>query len=460
MLSQQSLYKILNIEISPKSAEILIYAEQQTERLSYVCEFIFKHVLKLNFRLYTQLNDFENQKGLKLNYSSKFIPQAFQIIPNGLLEQKGILEQRPIPDLKNNILYFYPTESLHTYFKDCLHFDIFSSIFYLISRYEEWQHYTPDAHGRFEVEQSSLFKNSFHLKPLVEIWILELKTELQKLFPDFVFPETQFQVLSTIDVDNLYAFKSKGILRTLGAGIKDILKGDLTNLSQRIRVLTGKLPDPFDIYESVSDFCFEKKIPLIYFFLFKTGDTHNRTVDPDSGAFKNVFSSIRSNHAHIAIHPSYNASIKNELLEKELTELTKQSGQVIGLSRQHYLRFDIRTTPNNLLKHGIFSDFTMGYASQAGFRAGTSHPFHYYDFNSEKRTELLFVPFCVMDGAYTIYKNASPKTAYKQMLALAQEVKKVNGLFITVFHERSFSDHLYPGFGTLYKKLHTQIKAL
>jgi hypothetical protein len=106
MLSQQSLYKILNIEISPKSAEILIYAEQQTERLSYVCEFIFKHVLKLNFRLYTQLNDFENQKGLKLNYSSKFIPQAFQIIPNGLLEQKGILEQRPIPDLKNNILYF------------------------------------------------------------------------------------------------------------------------------------------------------------------------------------------------------------------------------------------------------------------------------------------------------------------------------------------------------------------
>jgi len=460
MLSQQSLYKILNLEISPKSPVILIYTDQQTERLLYVCEFIFKHVLKLNFQLHTQSNEFENQKGLKLNYSSKVIPEAFQIIPHGLLQQQGVSEQKPLAILKNKNLYFYETEGLNTELKDCLHFDIFSSVFYLISRYEEWQHFTPDAHGRFEVEQSSLFNNSFHLKPLVEIWIRELKTELHKLFPDFVFPETQFQVLSTIDVDNLYAFKSKGILRTLGAGIKDVLKGDLSNLSQRIRVLTGKLPDPFDIYESVSDFCFEKKIPLIYFFLFKTGDTHNRTVDPDSGAFKNVFSSIHSNHAHIAIHPSYNASLKNELLEKEVTELTKQSGQVIGLSRQHYLRFDIRSTPNNLLKQGIFADFTMGYASQAGFRAGTSHPFYYYDFNAEKRTELLFVPFCVMDGVYTVYKNTQAEVAYHHMLKLAQELKAINGIFISVFHERSFSDHLYPGFGTLYKKLHTQLKAL
>ena len=46
------------------------------------------------------------------------------------------------------------------------------------------------------------------------------------------------------------------------------------------------------------------------------------------------------------------------------------------------------------------------------------------------------------------------------MLEMAKEVKNVNGLFITVFHERSFSDHLYQGFGTLYKNLYSSIKEL
>lgn len=102
----------------------------------------------------------------------------------------------------------------------------------------------------------------------------------------------------------------------------------------------------------------------------------------------------------------------------------------------------------------------MGFASYPGFRAGTSRPFHYYDFAKEASTELLFVPFCAMDGAYTVYDLADPDAALNSMLHLAKEVKKVNGLFITVFHERTFFDHLYMGFGTLYKKLHSRVKEL
>ena len=175
---------------------------------------------------------------------------------------------------------------------------------------------------------------------------------------------------------------------------------------------------------------------------------------------KYLSKTLKQNFAFFGLHPSYNAGYNKHLLEQEIKELETQSGEKIALSRQHYLRFDIRTTPNNLLEQGIFADFTMGYASQAGLRAGTSHPFYYFDFNSEKRSDLLFVPFCVMDGAYTIYKNTETEEAFKQMMDLAQEIKKVNGIFISVFHERSFSDHLYSGFGTLYKKLHAQLKEL
>lgn len=102
----------------------------------------------------------------------------------------------------------------------------------------------------------------------------------------------------------------------------------------------------------------------------------------------------------------------------------------------------------------------MGFASTAGFRAGTSHPFFYYDFNEEAGGSLLMVPFCAMDGAYTVYGKTGPGQAQQELLELARETARVNGFFISVFHERSFSDHLYPGFGTLYKNLHLQLKEL
>jgi hypothetical protein len=101
----------------------------------------------------------------------------------------------------------------------------------------------------------------------------------------------------------------------------------------------------------------------------------------------------------------------------------------------------------------VKADFSMGFASGAGFRAGTTQPFYFYDFKKEEGTEFLFVPFCAMDGAYFVYNNVSAETAFKELLSLKNEVRKVNGIFLSVFHERTFAEHLYPGFGEMYKKL-------
>ena len=460
MLKQSALKTLLQLDVPENATSILIYVEQISPRLNYVCEFIFKHVLKLNYTITSIKAEFLASSSVKLNYSHEIIPEVLQILPQGLVYETGISEKKPEPIFQNDCLYFYPAPLNPQETSSLFHFDLFSSIFYLISRYEEWQSFKPDSHQRFEVEQSCLYQNSFHLKPLIEQWLIEFQEAFLNLYPTFVFPTKHFQVLSTIDVDNLYAYKSKGLLRTIGAGMKDILKGDFFNLKERIAVVFNKKKDPFDIYEEVSDFCFENKIPLIYFFLFRTGDHFNRTVNPKSKAFKNVFQTLKANKAIIAVHPSYEAAYQERFLREELTQLSQQVNEPITNSRQHYLRFDIKSTPKHLLKNGIQCDFTMGYASQPGFRAGTSHPFYYYDFDAEKTSELLFVPFCMMDGAYTVYSSRNSKEALDDMLKMAKDIKKVNGYYISVFHERSFSNHLYPGFGTLYKKLHTMLKAL
>jgi hypothetical protein len=168
---------------------------------------------------------------------------------------------------------------------------------------------------------------------------------------------------------------------------------------------------------------------------------------------------LKSRGSAIGIHPSYHSSDDEKIMIDEIDHLSEVLDKKVNISRQHYLRMDIKKTPQWLISKGISYDFTMGYAATPGFRAGTSFPFYYYDFNNEKSTDLLFVPFCAMDGAYTIYEKDAPDKAYIALTDLAREIKKVNGYFITVFHERTFSDHLYRGYGTLYKKLYSEVKA-
>ena len=56
------------------------------------------------------------------------------------------------------------------------------------------------------------------------------------------------------------------------------------------------------------------------------------------------------------------------------------------------------------------------------------------------------------------YKN--PKRCKTCNSAIDYFVKKVNGFFITVFHERTFSNQLYPGYDQVYNNLFQKVNAL
>jgi hypothetical protein len=458
MLNRQALHTLLHLELSAPAPVVIIYSPQLTERLDYTCGFIFGHVLKVNYQLTSSLEEFEHSPHFKINYSAREMLQPVQIIPHSLLFEKGTSSTIPPPVITEGKFRLFASPPVSD--PRTLDFDLFSAVFYFISRYEEWQDFERDQHGRFEAKASLLFRQGLHLKPLVDEWIMELAELLQRNYAELQWPPLGFRVISTLDVDNLFAYRCKGLVRSLGAGLKDLMKADLYSFRERLKVLSGKASDPFDIYDEVSEFCASQQIPLFYFFLFRSGTRYDRTVSPTSGAFKKVLARVKHKKAWAGLHPSYDSSVNPALLQKEVRDFSAELQEPVILSRQHYLRFDIRSTPNQLLSNGILADFTMGFASSPGFRAGTSRPFFYYDFLAEKKTGLLFVPFCVMDGAYTVYGQTGADEAYRSMLQLAQEVKKTKGLFISVFHERTFFHHLYPGFNPLYKKLHLRLKDL
>ncbi|MCE3258902.1 MAG: uncharacterized protein K0S12_543 [Bacteroidetes bacterium] len=451
MISKQGIHELFNLDVNENSPGVIIFSEQVTPRLHYVCSFIFGHVMNVKWVITSDKQEFQSSSFFKINYSVHLIEEVFQIVPAALLFESSVTSEKLEVLKKNGLVYFYAKNAGPDF-----HFDIFSAVFFLISRYEEWQDHQKDQHGRFELKESFLFKLDFHLKPVADIWIGELKKALAAFYPQLIFPVKEFSVVATLDVDNLFAYKSKGFLRTVGAALKDLVKLDLANLKRRIGVVLGGKKDPFDIYESFSKFCYGHNIPVLWFFLFRSGTRHDRTVNPSSTAFDAVLSSIKNNHGIAGLHPSYDSSADLQQMRSEVHSFSQKLGEPVTITRQHYLRFDIRSTPAQLQANGIYADFTMGFASGPGFRAGTSFPFHYYDFSEEITRELLFVPFSAMDGAYTVYNKITPQEALRSLKELKDEIQKVGGPFVTVFHERTFAEFLHPGFAEIYKTLLTK----
>jgi hypothetical protein len=143
-------------------------------------------------------------------------------------------------------------------------------------------------------------------------------------------------------------------------------------------------------------------------------------------------------------------------IEKKRLELIINTP--ITKSRQHYLRLNFPETYQNLVDLEIFEDYTMGYAQHFGFRASTCTPFYFYDIEYEIQTPLKLIPFAVMDVTLKDYLKYSNKKSFATIMQLADQVKKVNGTFITLNHNETFNKFgRFRGWKLMYEKT---IKAL
>jgi hypothetical protein len=148
-----------------------------------------------------------------------------------------------------------------------------------------------------------------------------------------------------------------------------------------------------------------------------------------------------ADYVQVGIHPSWASSKDSSKLPKEIKRLEIITNREITRSRQHFLKLDLPTTYRRLIDLGIREDYTMGYASQVGFRAGTSLPFYFYDLDMETQTQLLIHPFAVMDGTLNEYMELPVDDAQYLVKELMDRVKKVNGTFISLWHNETVSDN-------------------
>lgn len=427
---------------------LLIYIPKITPRVRYIFKFIFQDVLKISFQFCTDEKQFIEYNLAKFSYSNHAIGDELFFAARALLFETGLKDQDLHPFDFRGIKVFYATNKT-----SALPFDPFAAAFFLVSRYEEYLPAIRDQHDRFEATESLAYQQNFLGKPVVDIWAKEIKSILLAKFPELSFGEKSYNYLSTIDIDNAYAIKEKGFVRASAGLAQSFFKGNLAETWMRLKVLMRLEKDPYDTYDLQLGIQKKYNLKPLYFFLFAEYSKYDKNVPVYNQVFHHLIKSI-SDTAEVGIHPSYASNKDRSKLETEIKRLSKVINRDITFSRQHFLKLRLPETYKNLLDFDINEDYTMGYASKIGFRAGTCTPFYFYDLDLEIETKLKVHPFQVMDATLCNYMKIQPEECLKFVKPIIDEIKAVNGTFVTLWHNESLSNNWpWKGWRNVYEEI-------
>lgn len=427
---------------------IFFYSHIITNRLRYIVNHIFGNFMGVPYRISSDKDEFIQYQGAKINYSNVQFDNELFFYASPLLFERGIKQQHlKVESYEGTNIFFINKNNSD------IPFDPFAAAFYLLSRYEEYLPTQLDHHGRFPAEQSLAYKNGFLHKPVVDIWIKILEKVLKNRFPDLVFHDRKYKFIPTYDIDIAYAYQNKGIVRTLGCYIADMYRFRWAEIRRRTQVLLGMQQDPYDTYAWQIEQKRKYKVSPIYFFLIGQYGQYDKNITIENNDYQRLIRET-GDWCEVGIHPSYQSNIDEGLLAEEVENLSLLLRKEIRKSRQHYIKLTIPQTYQRLLAIDITQDYSMGYPSQVGFRAGTSSSFYFYDITLEMPTRLKVFPFAVMDVTLRDYLRLSPEQASAQLRQIVDEVRAVNGLFISIWHNSSLGEtHGWEGWRAVYNDL-------
>ena len=429
--------------------KMLILVPKVTGRVMYVFDLLFRQLLGLEFELTTNEEQFKTFEGPKLHYGLQ------RIGDEPFVKSDEVLFERHIHEQSFRTVEFEGTVAPYAVYGNgnLMPFDVFAASFFLVSRYEEYLSQVHDQYGRFKAESTWMFENGMLQKPLVNFWALALGRRLQTVYPDLPVKKPKFTFVPTYDIDAAWAYKHKGVYRTIGGFFKDLAEGDRERLTERHQVLRGKRKDPFDSFDFQFELQKEFKLKPIYFILCGEYDTNDKNISIRKPAFQALIKRL-GDYADVGIHPSFSSYLKTNKLRQEIANLSEVLHRPLTKSRQHFLRMNLPRSYQKLIELDISDDYTMGFASQAGFRAGIADTFRFYDLENDMVTNLRVHPFALMDGTMLDYLNLDVEASLTLAKQLVDEVKAVGGTFIYLTHNETLGgEQRWVGWPEMYRQL-------
>ncbi len=415
---------------------VCVYSAFDTPRLRYALEVIFRHIMHTDYRLTCLREEFYSYEGPRIYYGG-LPPDSRELCipPVRLLQERHVAPQVVEVFQEHGLPAFFGLRCAGAGYS----FDLFSLVFYLLSRYEEYLPGMRDRHGRFEARGSLAFRGGFLQLPLINYWVRHLAERMEDRFHGFRASLPPFRFQPTFDVDQAWAYRYKPWWQSWGGILRDLSAGDAQALSMRRKVLAGVLEDPFFTFADIEEWHRRPGANPVFFFHLGDYGRFDKNISFRHPMLRELIRRLAGAHA-VGLHPSWRAAEDSARLQEEMRRFREITGEAPLRSRQHYLRLDLPHTYRQLLGAGIYEDYTMGYADMPGFRASIAGSFPWYDLKAEKTTALFIHPFALMDVSLKQYLKLGPEEGLHTALDLLRNVRKSGGEFCTLWHNSSFSE--------------------
>lgn len=412
---------------------IIILLDRENERINYAFDFIFGERAVAYELTYDPDYFLSDTPGIRFNYSSHKLDCSFELLPATIMHEKGVSKYRLSEGEYKGI--------------SCISFDgqvdPIASVFYILTRYEEYHTEFRDEHGRFPFSKSIQKKTKWIEQAICDRWAKEIIELVDKdIYVESVLRSTltnSVKLIPTFDIDNAFAYLHKSGLRRFFSILRDFFNGDKKRLKERKMVEAGQIRDPYDTYQEITSIAQDFPATRI-FLLFSKRGKKDRNLSPDSIAFQRLIQKM-SLSTHTGVHPSYASFGNRDEISHQKESLEMLINKKVECSRQHFLRMSLPETYRSLLEAGITCDYTMGFAEHTGFRSGTARTHNWFDLTKNERTNLTIHPFVYMDGTLNEYMKLSPDEAIKHITQLYSEVREFGGDFVFIWHNETIGEY-------------------
>lgn len=406
---------------------LLIFVDKISERLIYTLDFIFRD-RGIRYELTNDWVYFSGGEGHKLVYSDRFSEGKLQIIPATLLFDEAIF-----PYALDKAVFFN---------EECLIFnhvcDPLASVFFVLSRYEEYIVKQRDEHERFEARNSIQARFGWLEKTICDHWAEDLIAYLEdQLHISLHVQKIPVKIIPTFDIDNTYAFQWKEGLRGFLSKYRDRFKKDRERMDAR-QVFDQGAKDPYDTFDLIKDVA-AQGFEVHVFWLLGEYAAYDKNISGNDPRHQQLIREMAA-FVSIGLHPSYRSCTSQYYLKSEQELLRQILRREVTTSRQHFLKLDLPGSYNALTALGFTDDYTMGYADAAGFRNGTARSYPFFDVHRNTATSLRVHPFAYMDVSLNSYLKLSPQQAKEKIRTLFAEVQHYGGDFVFLWHNETIGE--------------------
>lgn len=356
------------------------------------------------------------------------------------------------------ILFGGPGFTIDNQGNAALSLDIFGSAFFMLARYEELTRSERDNYDRFPAEASAAARMGFLNRPIIDEYVEILWIAMKRLWPRLERKRRFRRTLVSCDVDlpfdpacaSMWRLGKRSLARVYRERSLKALASCIGNYRAVQRGEQGR--DPYraaltwimDVNERAGNQVTFNFIPE------STDRAKDNAPSLDDPRIRELLRIVHARGHLIGLHPGYNTYRHIDVFSRSVLKLRRALEQE-GIEqdelggRQHYLRWDVNTTPRLWDASDLTYDSTLGYATVAGFRTGTCHEYTMYDLIERCPLNVKQRPLIVMENAVIDASNMGlghGEAAFAAMKHYKGLCNKFEGDFTLLWHNSSLTNDL------------------